>query len=267
MKFADATTISATPRLLQLDRHLASMVEDGKLHPRWSAKLPPITRLGAQGDAVMTALALGGEAERFKRAVPAIAFGRRSIEVAIHRAMTAAEQREFKAIAAEWESLSAFAGDAAKATKKLLTELRYDKLVGSPSITPILGFLENRDPIGRIDYDETRASAQIKADALVMALAVLSDIAHQSEQMGARVRSKSDNPGEPEKNAFVQSMAEAWVFLTGRLPGTGSARNPFMDFALGAWQDAGGDPDAPMRNAVKLARQNTVLSDSPPDWI
>ena len=44
---------------------------------------------------------------------------------------------------------------------------------------------------------------------------------------------------EHDKHGFVYRLAEGWIFLTGKLPGTGKERNPFLRFVEAAAADAG----------------------------
>ena len=47
---------------------------------------------------------------------------------------------------------------------------------------------------------------------------------------------------EHDKHGFVYRLAEGWIFLTGKLPGEGKERNPFLRFVEAAAADAGVKP-------------------------
>lgn len=87
------------------------------------------------------------------------------------------------------------------------------------------------------------------------------------------------NPGDPIKAAFVMTMAEGWVALTGKVPGKGTrvSQNPFLRFAATGWRDVGGDFDPDLHDtfaqsalASAVGELQTRLEgrgkDYKPDW-
>jgi hypothetical protein len=93
----------------------------------------------------------------------------------------------------------------------------------------------------------------------------------------ARVRKGRQNPGKPEHRIFVATLAEMWVFLTGKKPSPNQSpeKNPFLRFVMAAWIDVFGhggvDEDPQFAGAIyslsfsanKIAR----LKEHGPDWI
>ena len=76
-----------------------------------------------------------------------------------------------------------------------------------------------------------------------------------------------------DKAAFLRAMAEGWLFLTGRLPGLGIERNPFLRLAEAGWDDCGGSRDesfaSQLRPLVRQMRRDPQYQTVPyvPDWI
>jgi len=94
----------------------------------------------------------------------------------------------------------------------------------------------------------------------------------------ARVREGRQNPGKPDHAAFLRTLAEAWVYLTGRKPGSNPnhSKNPFLRFSALAWADVFGpqkEHDPEFSGALKQLRpdwsafQLSQLKSNGPSWL
>jgi hypothetical protein len=125
---------------------------------------------------------------------------------------------------------------------------------------------------------QKRASRDVAA--VLLARRTFARLHKDSESRRAKFTSSitsRDAPDAIEKRAFVQKLAEAWVFLTGQRPGKGRTveKNPFLQFVEAAWQDWKGEeveaPSfvAPLGNALASLSDYRVrlLAADGPDWL
>jgi hypothetical protein len=98
-----------------------------------------------------------------------------------------------------------------------------------------------RISVGIVQRPQSRADTQREVEALHKTLGVLQELAEHAQQRRDRLARARKNEGDLGKRAFVFSLAEGWIFLTGRKPGRNfdSSRNPFLRFVEAAWTDAG----------------------------
>jgi hypothetical protein len=121
--------------------------------------------------------------------------------------------------------------------------------------------------------------AQQQADDLLRAKSLLSTIAENLRENGARRKRGRQNAGDPAKAAFVLTMVEAWVYMTCKVPAASDAH--LLDFISAGWQDAGGpfslDPEGKqltdftraIQSAVRALKRN-ALAGTPhyrPAWV
>jgi hypothetical protein len=112
------------------------------------------------------------------------------------------------------------------------------------------------------------------ARALLRVNELLQQYGPYAANRGKTLVQNRPNPGKPGKAAFVLALAEAWIGLTGRLPGKGADDNLFLWFVAAAWKDAGEPADEDfvhsMREAVDelLTRfNNGSEGEFVPEWL
>jgi hypothetical protein len=83
-----------------------------------------------------------------------------------------------------------------------------------------------------------------------------------AQRKEARIRKGHQNPGKPDHAAFMRTLAEAWVYLTERKPGSNPDhyKNPFLQFSALAWADVF-DPEGNL-----AAPEFTGALRQLPDW-
>ncbi|KQM34606.1 hypothetical protein ASF03_21395 [Rhizobium sp. Leaf68] len=201
-----------------------------KLHKRWEAKNDP----------------------------EIIDYLRRCLEVAIHLGFEADEPLKYGAFAADWKIRASMAD---RATGSLEEFIKYITGLGSSRLS-LDGetYLKNRlftlhNATSNATLPESNTRAQADAAALMRAHELLVQYADYARSKGDNLTKGRQHPGKPGKAAFVLSLAESWIWLTGRIPGKGTQedKNPFIDFLAAAWKDAGEEEEDfihPTRQAV-----------------
>lgn len=113
-----------------------------------------------------------------------------------------------------------------------------------------------------------------QARSLVATRYLLEQLEGHMLAMRDMLAASRENAGKPEKAAFVLTMAEAWVFLTGKLPGSNPnpSRTPFLRFVETAWGDVGPEQDSfvsATRVAINhLKKQTDILAEHyRPRWL
>jgi hypothetical protein len=116
-------------------------------------------------------------------------------------------------------------------------------------------------------------------DALTLwnAREIIKRFAQAAARKEARVRQGRQNPGNPEHRIFAKTLAEMWIFLTGKRPGSNPAhdRNPFLRFVAAAWIDVFGhdenSEDPTFVGALAALSfsdyQISQITSKGPDWI
>ena len=186
----------------------------------------------------------------------AIRIGRRTLEVAIVAAALAQEQRT--ADLRQWSDLAQLAQDASASLKKVLRGLDPGGAPGS--LAPeFYAWPLQQTRLSRSPYDEASLVQSTEdATALIRALSVVealqADAAARKASLPAR-----QNPGEPEQGAFLERLAEGWVYLFARRPGLGrhSENNPFVQFARAAWEDWKGE--APKEESAFVGQLKPIV--------
>lgn len=173
-----------------------------------------------------------------------IAFIRTSIEVAIHLAFDADEPRSYGEYAADWKtsaSMAAKASGSLEAFLKHITGLSSRRLSESGEAHLRNPLFSLHNATSNASVPDKRTAAQADAAALMRVNELLSQFAEYAAAKGDSLTKGRQHPGKPGKAAFVLSLAESWIWLTGRIPGKGAEDNPFLDFVAAAWKDAGED--------------------------
>lgn len=85
----------------------------------------------------------------------------------------------------------------------------------------------------------THDSAVDEAAALWRVQALLKELKGSMRSKERAARKGVQNPGKPDQRAFARVLAEAWIFLTGRVPGANPepGKNPFLRFLSAGWSD------------------------------
>ena len=176
-------------------------------------------------------------------------------------------------IANDFEKLETTARAAHKALDALLNHLEPKAKSPAEIEVPILtaqAGLQDGAP------QELHGSALSGARALWEAREIAGHLADAALKKEVRVRKDRQNPGKPEHLIFAKTLAEIWVFLTGKAPGKSQSPegNPFQTFVMAAWIDVFGHDekeDPQFCGAISLLRlsSNEVarLKDFGPRWI
>lgn len=170
--------------------------------------------------------------------VNAIYFGRRSLEVAILSANDASEAEHTGEIIKEWEVLGNQARRASielHALLKLMAAKGAYPAKGADSLFPLLSRFYTRTSGARTAVECGKVTAQILAAADTF----VREYETFAEDVVGELKAGRSYAGRPAKAAFVYTMAESWIHLTGRIPGSQGERNPFLQFAEDAWRDTG----------------------------
>lgn len=226
-----------TAKHLRIDQHILELRQHGRLHKRWN---------------------------NFSWDFNLKYIGRRTLEIALNNAGFAAEDVKKTGHIAEWECLTRDAERASEAFNLLLKSFSGNKLS--------LGARALQQPLRQMAVQTTRLDAEARiewareqADKLLEMQALLKDLSGFTAGMRSGLAIDHKNPGRPIKAAFVQTLAEGWIYLTGKLPGGGSEseKNPFLRFVESAWEDAGGEKEESfvqsLRTTLPLLKENQLI--------
>jgi hypothetical protein len=203
---------------------------------------------------------------------------RRSLEVAILSAEMAKHDREQGEAIGGWATQRNRADRAAKAVRYLL-----EWLGGSAPDAATVARAIGRARLGRTDvdvaiWDSARAGKTTPelrdAETLIAAAALLNQFRDDTERRRKGFAAKRQNPGEPEKLAFVLQLGRGWTFLVGKTPSAG-ALSPFAEFVGAAWRDWTGEiSDKPefFTQAIRAAgpvvkQERWQLTTRGPTWL
>ena len=176
----------------------------------------------------------------------AIAFGRRALDVAIHRAK-GETQEDLTDVIADWANVSEKAGAAHQALRKLNECLRGQDLTGEVLPEQIESAIRTAKVLPD-DSQSRLALAMERARELISATEFSKQLAETARRQAAGLKKIWDGRGDKPFQAFAVTLGEAWFCLTEQPPSASSnaAENPFVRFLHAAWLDAGGtlyDPD------------------------
>jgi hypothetical protein len=139
-------------------------------------------------------------------------------------------------IAKDFGNLETLAGNAVSALNKLIKHLEPRSAdardLARPILTAQAGLQEG-------SAQELHLQAEKDAGILWAARETSHRLKGAASRKEARVRKGRQNPGKPDHAAFLQPLAEAWVYVTGSKPGSNPdpLMNPFLRFSMLAWKD------------------------------
>ena len=176
-------------------------------------------------------------------------FARLALGVAVRDAMKFQGYRSRDQIE-DWQQTKEISASAASALQHLIDHaspegLQYGIKFGSVSSPYSVRLF----PGGK---SARRTTGKAELDVLCEAQEVIKVINRSAREYEKRLSQSTGNQREHDKHAFTFRLAEAWVFLTGKLPGLGTERNPFLRFVEAAARDAG-IRKADFRSATKAA--------------
>jgi hypothetical protein len=238
--FKDISEVIYTNNRFSIDDHVAKLFRDRLVQPRWqqSEKAP-------------------------------ISFGRRTLEVAFHAANGELDKNTKKDIE-DWKNSGRFATRAKSVVDQFLKFARGGPIQNSnlseldPSLfVPYfrrIRIIAAARSKRRVSRPEIFQEAKTDADILLKTSRLLRDIAEESEAQRKSLASQYQNPGIPEKLAFVRVMMEGWIFLTGKRP---SEKNThFASFISAGWTDLTGQEDVSWEQSIRKARESLLPRDS-----
>lgn len=206
----------------------------------------------------------------------AVQFGRRALEKAYGEAFYATQRRSVGDWHNDWSRGAELAEAARSSLRRLLLHLSpQDRPPIDPEALAMLLVPKTSGEGDTVDPMAGVAKARQQAATLVDAMQILDTLPVFMEAGKDRVAPLRRNPGEPEKDAFLYSLGEAWFALTDRVPGASpnTEQNPFLRFVEAAWQDVGGSEDDNFAQALRSALRG---NDDPsalrrplgrPDWL
>jgi hypothetical protein len=199
---------------------------------------------------------------------------RRAMEVGYLEAMRARREQPGP-IANDFGDLEKLAKNAATALDDLIKHLEPRAAMARDLALPILtaqAGIQEGLPQG----------LHLQAEKDALSLWDARDIAWRLKEAAsrkeARVRKGRQNDGKPDHAAFLRTLAEAWIHLTGCKPGSNPdhSSNPFLRFSAIAWSDVfnpekeHGQPE--FTGALRQLRdwseyQISKLASKGPDWL
>lgn len=92
------------------------------------------------------------------------------------------------------------------------------------------------------DAHALHANARSDGVTLWAALEIAGRLEEAAARKDAQIRKGRENPGKPDQREFTSRLAECWIFMVGKAPGTNPVfeKNPFLQFVTAAWVDAFG---------------------------
>jgi hypothetical protein len=175
----------------------------------------------------------------------AIAFGRRALAVSIEEARKHEGFRPGELLVS-WKRTALLAERSHRTLSQLISHIGPRGVPSADFLSPSIRVPRSWAPSGRIKVGivqrpQSRADAERELEALRKAREILQELAEHARQRRDRLALNRKNEGDLGKRAFVFSLAEGWIFLTGRKPGRNfdPTRNPFLRFVKAAWTDAG----------------------------
>jgi hypothetical protein len=197
----------------------------------------------------------------------AIAFGRRTLEVAIEEARKHEEFRPGEVLV-RWKRTAMLAERAHQMLNQLINHVGPSGVSPSDTLAPSIRVpktwvASERISVGIVQRPKARADTKREIEALLEACRVLQELAEHAHQRRDRLAQAAKNEGDPGKRVFVYSLAEGWIFLTGKKPGRNfdPTRNPFLRFVKAAWTDAGFCGDENFSRALETTLAGLVLKE------
>jgi hypothetical protein len=201
----------------------------------------------------------------------ALAFGKRTLEIAAHLANAELEKNTGKA-KEDWARSHNLASKAATGI-----DIAVKDVLGVPADAPISASRTSTidllvSPLASIYrmkarrlgekslIPQSREQAKKDATALYDAAVILRSIAEESLRQRDAIADSRQNEGKPEKAAFVRVMMEAWIFLTGKLASENNTH--FKAFVTAGWTDLTGQEDHSWEQAIRKAKKSIAPRDT-----
>lgn len=168
----------------------------------------------------------------------AISFARRSLEVALRDALKYQERRSRDQFD-YWQNAKNLSSQANTALKLLIRHIEPDGLksgIDVPSFDDVrVSHTLRMLPNGKVANRETNKA---ELAFLIGAQNAVKAVHDTASKYASQLTNSVGNEREHDKSAFVYRLAEAWIYLTGKPPGKGRDRNPFLRFVDVAARDA-----------------------------
>jgi hypothetical protein len=174
----------------------------------------------------------------------AISFARRALEVALKEAINCQAKRSRDQFD-YWQKVLTLSSGAGAAIKPLIQHIELNGLKNGIDATNGFGhvrvhYAKRKLPNGDFANRETNTA---ELALLVEAYEAIKAIKSSAKRYAETLTRSVGNEREHDKHIFVYRLAEAWIYLTGKLPGLGRERNPFLRFVEAAGTDAGIDEE------------------------
>jgi hypothetical protein len=184
----------------------------------------------------------------------AMAFGRRTLEIAAHEAASAAAVDTGSDIKA-WAQAAQLAFAAQNAIDSFIEHAlgAFDEPISADE-NPVLVRKRLAQPLAvvrriaatrkgqKVSIPQTSEHGRMDAWILGEASALLQWVADEYREKRGAIASRHQNEGNPQKLIFVRRMMEGWIFLTGSIPSSGNRH--FAEFVRAGWADVNNEePD------------------------
>jgi hypothetical protein len=168
------------------------------------------------------------------------AFVRQALGVAVREAIKYQGHRDRDQFE-YWEKTSDLSKKAATALQQLIEHASPDGLEYGIKLDDGKYGQYTLRQVGKLPDGRSASAETSKAELalLIEAHKAIKAIIRTAGGYKTRLSQTTSNEREHDKHAFVFRLAEAWVYLTGSVPGLGTERNPFLRFVEAAARDAG----------------------------
>ena len=166
-----------------------------------------------------------------------VSFLRLALEVALKEAIRRVGQHA-NADHEYWDKTETLSASAEHALKALIDHMKPNGLKYYQEIdsySRLRARLLTKRPDGET-MNEARSKGEL--EVLQQAHGVIASIRATAANIRKIRKKRTGAEVEHDKHGFVFRLAEAWLYLTGRLPGLGKERNPFLRFVEAAAVDA-----------------------------
>lgn len=199
---------------------------------------------------------------------PALSLARLALKNAILRAKAEVEHQAHRWIAYN----KRVAARAMRAQEEI--DRTFKALVPRATSADMLAgpILDTRTTRGSRNLKSLRESSYSDANILWRSRIVLRQISEDAKSRQKAIAQMRQNPGDPEKRAFVLTLAELWCTLFRKEPPLSPENNPFLDFVRAAWADADQSSEEDFSRALRSARDAITaaefefLCSDGPDW-
>jgi hypothetical protein len=186
----------------------------------------PTTDAGRNSFEIFDAVAGAPLQQRWSRA-EANSFARFALGVAVRDAMKFQKYRSRDQFE-YWQQIADISGKAASALQRLIEHASPEGLPYGIKLGyrygPYLLMTPRQLPSGE---SASRTTSKAELDLLCETHKAIKAINGTARKYERQLSRSTDNEREHDKHAFAFRLAEAWIYLTGKLPGLGHERNPF----------------------------------------